>query len=99
MSLLLWEGRSLTFVGAQAGHSVATLARRYAGVIEELEDQPRTSATEAIRHARSSERTQIGRIRLRSNPPTEVGSSITTGVGDTGLEPVTSALSRRRSPS
>ena len=64
MSLLLWEGRSLTFVAAQAGHSVATLARHYAGVIEELEDQPRTSASEAIRHAR-----KIGADANRTHPP------------------------------
>ena len=30
VSLLLWERRSLTFVAEQAGHSVATLAKRYA---------------------------------------------------------------------
>ena len=53
MSLLLWEGRSLTFVADQAGHSVATLAKHYAGVLEELEDKPRIPAAEAIREARS----------------------------------------------
>jgi integrase len=52
VSLLLWEGRSLTYVAQQAGHSVATLAKHYAGVIEELEDMPRVSAAEAIRQAR-----------------------------------------------
>ncbi len=52
VSLLLWEGRSLTYVAEQAGHSVATLARHYAGVIRELEDQPRLPAAEAIRAAR-----------------------------------------------
>jgi integrase len=41
VSLLLWEGRSLTFVADQAGHSVATLAKHHAGVLEELEDKPR----------------------------------------------------------
>ena len=51
-SLLLWEGRSLTYVAEQAGHSVATLARHYAGVLRELEHAPRTPADEAIRAAR-----------------------------------------------
>lgn len=52
VSLLLWEGRSLTYVAEQAGHSVATLAGHYAGVLRELEDQPRTAAADAIRGAR-----------------------------------------------
>ncbi len=39
--LLLWEGRSLTWVADQAGHSVATLAKHYAGVLAELEYAPR----------------------------------------------------------
>jgi hypothetical protein len=33
VSLLLWEGRSLTYVAGQVGCSGATLARQYAGVI------------------------------------------------------------------
>jgi integrase len=41
VSLLLWEGRSLTYVAEQAGHSVATLAKHYAGVLRELESQPK----------------------------------------------------------
>ena len=36
----------------QAGHSVATLARHYAGVLRELEHAPRTPAAKAIRAAR-----------------------------------------------
>jgi site-specific recombinase XerD len=51
-SLLLWEGRSLTYVAEQAGHSVATLAKHYAGVLRELEGQPRKPAAEVIRSAR-----------------------------------------------
>lgn len=54
VSLLLWEGRSLTYVAEQAGHSVATLASHYTGVLRELEDQPRTPAGEAIRSAREA---------------------------------------------
>jgi integrase len=53
VSLMLWEGQSLTRVAEWAGHSVATLARHYAGVLEELEDQPRVPAAEAIRQART----------------------------------------------
>lgn len=51
-SLLLWEGMAVTDVADQAGHSVATLAARYAGVIRELNGQPRVPAAEAIRLAR-----------------------------------------------
>lgn len=58
VNLLLWEGRSLTYVAQQAGHSVATLAGHYAGVLEELEDRPRVSAGEAIRQARKQIATQ-----------------------------------------
>ena len=51
VSLLLWEGRSQTYVAEQAGHSVATLARHYAGTLRELETEPRIPAAEAIRKA------------------------------------------------
>jgi hypothetical protein len=100
VSLLLWEGHSLTYVAEQAGHSVATLAKHYAGTLDELEDKPRTPAAEAINAARNQLKcAQSVRTDLteENGGPTE--SPITTGVGDTGLEPVTSALSRRRSPS
>jgi integrase len=56
VSLLLWEGRSLTYVAEQAGHSVATLAKHYAGVMRELEGQPRKPAAEVIREAREQVR-------------------------------------------
>ena len=52
VSLLLWEGRSLTYVAEQAGHSVATLARHYAGTMRELESTPRVPAAQAILQAR-----------------------------------------------
>jgi integrase len=96
VSLLLWEGRSLTFVAEQAGHSVATLAKHYAGVLDELEDQPHTPAAEAVNAARKELKCAQS-VRTEGvdgdTPPTE--SPVTTGVGDTGLEPVTSALSRQ----
>ena len=63
VSLALWEGQSLTRVAEQAGHSIATLAKHYAGVLEELEDQPRLAAAEAIRRARE---TASGQLRLVS---------------------------------
>jgi integrase len=53
VSLLLWSGMDLVEVAEQAGHSVATLAKHYAGVIKELKDQPRVPAAEAIRQARA----------------------------------------------
>lgn len=42
----------MTYVAKQIGDSAKTVQDHYAGVIEELEDQPRTSASEAIRRAR-----------------------------------------------
>jgi integrase len=54
VSLLLWEGRSLAYVAEQAGHSIATLAKHYAGVIRELENKPRKRAAEAIAEAREA---------------------------------------------
>ncbi len=100
VSPLLREGRSLTFVTDQAGHSVATLAKHYAGVLEELEDKPRIPAADAIREARSQLRcAQSVRTPQETEltPPPE--SPANDLVGDAGLEPATSALSRRRSPS
>ena len=62
VSLLLWEGRSLTYVAEQAGHSIATLARHYAGTMRELETKPRVPTAEAIRQAREEVcGTQAGR--------------------------------------
>jgi integrase len=52
VSLLLYEGRSVTYVAGQAGHTVQTLSDHYAGVLNELEDADRVSAEQAIRHAR-----------------------------------------------
>ncbi len=100
VSLLLWEGRSLAAVAEQAGHSVATLAKHYAGVLDELEEKPRTPAAEAIKTARNELRcAQFVRThRTDPTPPTDE-SPAKPVVDDAGLEPATSALSRRRSPS
>jgi hypothetical protein len=46
------RARSLTYVAEQAGHSVATLARHYAGTMRKLESMPRVPAAEAILQAR-----------------------------------------------
>jgi integrase len=53
VSLLLWSGMDVVEVAEQAGHSVATLAHDYAGVIKELKGQPKVPAAEAIRLART----------------------------------------------
>ncbi len=100
VSLLLWEGRSLTFVADQAGHSVATLAKHSAGVLEELEGKPRTPAADAVRTARNELKcAQSVRTPRDPSPTPYPESPATTSVDDAGLEPATSALSRRRSPS
>jgi hypothetical protein len=97
VSLLLWEGRSLTFVADQAGHSVATLAKHYAGVLEELEDKPRTLAADAIHTARNELRCAQS-VRTSETDPTAPPreSPVPTEMDDAGLEPATSALSRRK---
>jgi integrase len=51
-SLLIWEGRPITYVAAQLGHSPAMTLSTYAHVFEEFEDVDRTSAEEAIQRAR-----------------------------------------------
>jgi hypothetical protein len=100
VSLMLWEGRSLTFVAEQAGHGVATLAKHYAGVLEELEDKPRIRAADAIRDVRSQLRcAQAVRTPQKTEPTPPDESPANQLMGDAGLEPATSALSRRRSPS
>jgi site-specific recombinase XerD len=53
-SLLLYEGRSVTYVAEQTGHSVAVLSKHYAGVMARLEAAPRVSANDAIVAARPS---------------------------------------------
>jgi integrase len=54
VSLLLWSGTDLVEVAEQAGHSIATLANHYAGVIREMKGEPRVPAADAIRAARES---------------------------------------------
>ena len=53
----------MTYVASQAGHSLLTLSRHYAGVLSELEDSDiKVSATDAIRAARQS-------VWTRRTPP------------------------------
>jgi site-specific recombinase XerD len=61
VSLLLWSGDDLAYVAEQAGHSVATLARHYAGVLKDLKGQPKVPAADAIRAAREN---TWGQLRL-----------------------------------
>ncbi len=52
MSLLLWSGEDLVYVAEQAGHSVATLAKHYAGVLRELRGVEKRPAEVVICEAR-----------------------------------------------
>jgi integrase len=62
-SLLLHEGRSVIYVARQLGHGAELTMRTYGHVIDELEDQPRVSAEDAILAARRGDdvRTEFGR--------------------------------------
>ena len=51
-SLLLHEGRSVIYVARQLGHDARYTLGTYGYVMDELEDQPRISADDAIREAR-----------------------------------------------
>lgn len=53
-SLLLHEGRSVVYVARQTGHGARLTLSTYGHVIDELEDQPRVSAEEAIRQTRAA---------------------------------------------
>ena len=105
-SLLLHEGRSVIYVARQLGHDARLTLTRYGHVIDELEDQPRVDAEEAIRQARS-------RADVPSQFPTGlrlVGESgegasevpakeVLSEVEPDGFEPTTSCLQSRRSTS
>jgi integrase len=51
-SLLLHEGRSVTYVARQLGHDARLTLGTYGHVIDELDDAPRVSAEDAIEAAR-----------------------------------------------
>jgi integrase len=52
-SLLLHEGRSVTYVARQLGHAATLTLNTYGHVIDELDDSPQIPAEDAIRAARS----------------------------------------------
>jgi integrase len=51
-SLLLHEGRSVTYVARQLGHAATLTLNTYGHVIDELDDSPQIPAEDAIRAAR-----------------------------------------------
>jgi hypothetical protein len=53
-SLLLHEGRSVIYVARQLGHNARYTLGTYGHVIDDLDDQPRISAEDATRDARST---------------------------------------------
>jgi len=53
-SLLLHEGRSVVYVARQMGHDARLTLTTYGHVIDELDDQPRVPAEDAIRAARGN---------------------------------------------
>jgi integrase len=53
-SLLLHEGGSVIYVARQMGHDARLTLTTYGHVIDELEDEPRVAAEDAIRAARQS---------------------------------------------
>jgi integrase len=58
-SLLLYEGRSVIYVARQLGHDARLTLTRYGHVIDELEDEPRLLAEEAIQAAREGACTRL----------------------------------------
>jgi hypothetical protein len=63
VSLLVWEGRTMLEVAAQAGHSVDVCELYDARIFEGYDPAKRTSAEQAIRAARQSEGRPIDVIR------------------------------------
>lgn len=53
-SLLAWEGRPITYVAQQLGHSVETCSRYYLGVFEQFDLEHAIPAGDAIRQAREA---------------------------------------------
>ena len=101
-SLLLHEGRSVIYVARQMGHDARLTLTTYGHVIDELEDQPRVAAEEAIRQARvpsqfpgpDSASGSGGELSL-GNPRS---AAALREVELAGLEPATSWVRSRHSP-
>jgi integrase len=102
-SLLLHEGRSVIYVARQMGHDARLTLTRYGHVIDELEDQPRISAEDAIRAARAvpspfptTQNEHEEHAAHQTQKPRTGGASTAMELG--GLEPPTSWVRSRRSP-
>jgi hypothetical protein len=63
VSLLVWEGRTMLEVAAQAGHGVDVCELYYARIFEGYDPLGRTSAERAIQAARGSEGRPMDAIR------------------------------------
>jgi len=101
-SLLLHEGRSVIYVARQMGHDARLTLTTYGHVIDELEDQPRVTAEEAIRQARvPSQFPGSGSApgsggELNQGKPRSAADSLEVELA--GLEPATSWVRSRHSP-
>jgi len=106
-SLLLHEGRSVIYVARQLGHDPRLTLTRYGHVIDELEDQPRTDAEETIRQALVPHRVPSPFPPAHLTPAGPEGERTENLSADRpsavveprGIEPLTSCLQSRRSPS
>jgi len=106
-SLLLHEGRSVIYVARQLGHDPRLTLTRYGHVIDELEDQPRADAEETIRQARVPHRVPSQFPPALVTPTGPAGGRTENLSADrpsatmepAGIEPATSCLQSRRSPS
>jgi hypothetical protein len=67
VSLLVWEGRTMLEVAAQAGHGVDVCELYYARIFEGYDPARRTSAEQAIQAARRSEGRPMDVIRGEAN--------------------------------
>jgi hypothetical protein len=63
VSLLVWEGRTMLEVAAQAGHGVDVCETYYARVFEGYDPAKRTSAEAAVRAARQGQGPAMDLIR------------------------------------
>jgi integrase len=105
-SLLLAEGKGPLEVAEQLGHSPLMTLQTYGHVIDELRGRKKVSAEAEIRKARESSVPQKapnaaegGAQRLTCNGQKVARLQVLCGVERTGIEPVTSGLQSRRSPS
>ena len=67
--LLVWEGRTMLEVAAQAGHGVDVCELYYARICEGYDPARRTSAEQAIQAARRSEGRPMDVIRGENDAP------------------------------